>query len=213
MEAMWTRCFPAMLKLREWMDGGALGQLKQLTADFSYRSTPEEKPRLFDPTLGGGALLDVGIYTVALASWAFGPPVRISSQAHVRNGVDELCAMTFSYANGSFAQLSAGIVVEAAQEAILSGTEGRVRVHKPWWQPSALTLSRPSRPDEQAEFSRDGNGLHYEAIEVMRCVADGHLESPGMPLDETLSIARTMDALRAQWGLRYPMEQLASGLR
>jgi len=206
MEAMWTRYFTAMAKLREWIEAGVLGEPRLLTADFAYRSSPADKPRLFDPALGGGALLDVGVYPVALASWIFGSPTHMVSRALVRNGVDELCAMTFSYEGGRFAQLSAGIVAETQQEAVISGTEGRVRIHKPWWQPNVLTLSRPGRPDEVVEFTRDGNGYHYEAVEVMRCLREGRLESPRMPLNESLSIAQTMDALRAQWGLRYPME-------
>jgi predicted dehydrogenase len=206
MEAMWTRFFPAMMKVREWVDSGVLGELGLLTADFSFCANRSERSRLFDPALGGGALLDVGIYPVALASWLMGLPKNIVSQAHLHGGVDEMCAMTFNYGDGRFAQLTAGIVLDTAQEAVLCGRQGRVRIRRPWWHPHALTLSRSGKPDESFEFPRDENGYQYEAIEVMRCLREGRLESDRMPLNESLAIAQTMDTLRAQWGLRYPME-------
>ena len=117
-----------------------------------------------------------------------------------------MCAMTFNYGDGRLAQLSAGIVVDTAQEVVISGSAGRVRIHKPWWHPNVLTLSRPGQPDEVVEFPRDDNGYEHEIAEVMRCLAEGRLESERMPLDESLAIAQTLDLLRAQWGLRYPME-------
>jgi len=87
-----------------------------------------------------------------------------------------------------------------------TGTHGRIRIHSPWWRPVAMTLSREGKSDEQFDFPLEGNGYQYEAQEVMDCLRSGRLESPVMPLDESVSIMRTLDAIRAQWGLRYPME-------
>jgi predicted dehydrogenase len=102
--------------------------------------------------------------------------------------------------------LHAAIRLDTAQEAIITGTRGRVRIHSPWWRPVAMTLSREGKADERLEFPPEGNGYEHEAREVMECVQAGKLESPLMPLDESLSIMETLDALRAQWGLKYPME-------
>jgi predicted dehydrogenase len=207
MEAMWTRCFPLMARLRDLLASGAIGEVRHLTADFGFRAERDYESRLFGPDYGGGALLDVGVYPVSLASMLFGSPTRIVSAANLGpTGVDEEAAMILTHRGGQLAVLHTAIRLETAQEAILSGTRGRVRIHSPWWKPVAMTLSRDGKPDERLGFPHDGNGYEHEAREVMACLRGGKLESPLMPLDESLSIMETLDAIRAQWGLKYPME-------
>ncbi len=207
MEAMWTRCFPLMEKLREMLVGKVIGEVRMVTADFGFRAEYHEEERLFSPAAGGGALLDVGVYPVALASMIFGMPKRVVSHAQLgKTGVDEEAAIILAHAQGQLAVLSTAIRLETAQEAIIMGTTGRIRIHSPWWRPAAMTISRESRSDELMEFPFAGNGYQFEAAEVMNCLRAGKLESPVMPLDETLSIMRTLDAIRAQWGLSYPMD-------
>jgi len=207
MEAMWTRCFPLMKKLRELLLAGAIGEVRQLTADFGFRAEYRDEPRLFGPEFGGGALLDVGVYPVSLASLLFGAPKRIVGTANFGpSGVDEEAAMILTHGRGEMAILHTAIRLNTAQEAIISGTRGRIRVHTPWWRPTAMTLSRDDQSDERFGFLLEGNGYEYEAREVMDCLRSGKLESPLMPLDESLSIMGTLDTLRAQWGLKYPME-------
>jgi predicted dehydrogenase len=207
MEAMWTRCFPLMKKLRELLDSGTIGEMRQLTADFGFRAEYRDEPRLFGPEFGGGALLDVGVYPVSLASMLFGPPAKIVSAANLGlTGVDEEAAMILTHARDEMAILHAAIRLETAQEAIISGTQGRIRIHSPWWQPAAITVSRDGKSDDRFDFPLEGSGYEYEAREVMDCLRSDKLESPLMPLDESLSIMETLDVLRAQWGLKYPME-------
>ena len=207
MEAMWTRCFPLMAKLRELLASGVIGEVRMLTANFGFRAEYHEEQRLFDPGAGGGALLDVGVYPVSLASMIFGPPTRIVSQAHLgKTGVDEEAAMILSHPQGQLALLSTAIRLETVQEAKILGTTGRIRLHRPWWQPTAMTMVRDGVNDETMEFPLIGNGYQYEAAEVMRRLRAGKQESDLMPLDETLSIMRTLDVIRGQWGLRYPMD-------
>jgi predicted dehydrogenase len=207
MEAMWTRCFPLMTKLRDLLASDAIGEARQLSADFGFRAEYAEDSRLFEPSLGGGALLDVGVYPVSLASMLFGPPTRIVSAANLgRTGVDEEAAMLLTHDSGQLAVLHTAIRLDTAQEAIVTGTRGRIRIHSPWWRPVAMTLSPEGKSDERFEFPLEGNGYDYEACEVMACLQAGKLESPLMPLEETLSIMKTLDTLRAQWGLKYPME-------
>jgi hypothetical protein len=86
------------------------------------------------------------------------------------------------------------------------GIEGQIRIHAPWWRPTTLTLAVHGREEETMSLSFEGNGYNYEALEVMNCLRGGRLESDVMPLDETVAIMETMDRMRAQWGLRYPME-------
>jgi len=207
MEAMWTRFLPHIVRLRELVAARAIGELRMLQADFGFRTSFNPKGRLFDPAMGGGALLDVGVYPVSLASMLFGAPERVVSMAHLgATGVDEQSAMIFGYAGGQLALLSQAIRTHSPHEALLLGTAGKLRVHTSWWKATTMTLSADGRPDELIDVRAAGNGYNYEAAEVGRCLREGRTESDIMPLDETLAIIRTLDELRAQWGLRYPGE-------
>ncbi|UCC64997.1 MAG: Gfo/Idh/MocA family oxidoreductase [Anaerolineae bacterium] len=207
MEAMWSRFFPAMAKVRELLAAGAIGQVSLLTAEFGFRARFDPSNRLFNPALGGGALLDVGVYTVSLASMVFGSPSRVTGLAHLGStGVDEQAGIILSYEGGQLAVLATAIRTATPQEAMLMGSDGHIRIHPRWWMPTRLTLSVTGREDEVFELPFTGNGYNYEAAEVMACLRAGKLESEVMLLDETLSIMRTLDQLRAQWGLKYPME-------
>ena len=207
MEAMWNRDIPLVVKLRQMLAEGAIGQLRMLVADLGFRTDFYPACRLFDPRLGGGALLDVGVYPVSFASMLFGQPSRVTGMAHLgETGVDEQSAMILGYDQGQLAVLFSAVRTPTPEEATLMGEGGRIRVHPPVYCPSRMTLSRPGQADEVIEAPYEGNGYNYEAVEVKRCLRAGLLESEIMPLDETLSIMKTMDELRAQWGLKYPME-------
>jgi dihydrodiol dehydrogenase / D-xylose 1-dehydrogenase (NADP) len=209
MEAMWTRFIPAMVRVRQIVKSGMIGGLRMLTADFGFRTGFNPQHRLFNPDLGGGALLDVGIYPISLASILFGmQPTHISSSAHLgETGVDEQSAYLFSYPNGQIAQLSSATRTQTPQEAYLLGTEGWIKIHSPWWIPRTFTLALAGKEPEVIDMPYAGNGYNYEASAVAACVREGALESDIMPLDETLALMRTLDAIRAQWGLVYPMER------
>lgn len=207
MEAMWTRFLPALVQVRLLLEAGAIGEARAVTADFGFRAPFDPSSRLFDPALGGGALLDVGIYPISFASMVLGAPQQISALAHLgETGVDEQAAVTLGHSGGRLALLFAATRTESQREAFVLGTGGQIKVHSPWYVPSRVTLSRPDRGDEEFELPISGNGYQYEAAEVARCLREGRLESPVMPLDESLTIMQTLDAIRAQWGLRYPGE-------
>jgi len=209
MEGMWTRFFPLMERVRALTSGGEIGELRMLAADFGFRTGVDPASRLFAPELGGGALLDVGVYCVSLASMVLGEPVRTAGLAHLgETGVDEQAAVVLEHAAGRLSSLSIGIRTATPQEATIFGTEGYVKIHAPWWRPTTMTLSRPERDDETVEAPIAGNGFNYEAAEVMRCLDEGMTESAVMPLDETLCVMRAMDEIRAAWGLRYPGEEV-----
>ena len=208
MEAMWTRFFPLLVKVHQLLADDVIGDIRIVMADFGFHAAFDPKGRLFDPNLGGGALLDVGIYPVSLASMVFGtPPSRINSMAHLgQTGVDEQSAMIFGYDQGQLAILTSAVQVDTPREAILIGAKGQIRIHTPWWFPDTLTLSVQDQQDQVIHLPFEGNGYNYEAVEVMNCLRSGKIESDVMPLDETLAIMGTLDQIRAQWGLRYPME-------
>jgi predicted dehydrogenase len=211
MEGMWTRFFPLMEEVRRLVSGGALGEVRMLNVDFGFRADPDPASRLFAPGLGGGALLDVGVYCVSFASMVLGRPSGSVGISHLgETGVDEQASVILEHEGGRLANLSIGIRTTTPQEATIMGTEGYVRIHPPWWRPASMTVSRPGGEDEYVEAPASGNGFNYEAAEVMRRLEAGETESDIMPLDETISVMKTMDDIRAAWGLEYPGEEATS---
>jgi len=206
MEAMWTRFFPLMARVSEIIGADTIGEVRMLMADFGYRSE-DQNFWVFDPNFGGGGLLDVGIYPLSFSHQLFGAPKQITTLSHLYGGVDEQSAVILGYEGGRIAVLASAIRTETPQVAYLLGIKGRIHIHAPWWKPKALTLSVNGRGDELIEIPYQGNGYNYEAAEVTRCLREGRTESDTMSLDETLSIMKTMDSIRNQWNLKYPMEQ------
>ena len=200
MEAMWTRFFPAMTRLREMIRDGVIGEVQMVEADFGFRATKDEEPLLYDPTFGGGSLLDVGVYGLSLASMVLGRPSGIVSTAHIgETGVDEQCAVVLRYGEGQLAIVRSTLLADTPQEATIIGTTGRIRLESPFWCPKAMTLYRGETILDRLEFPFIGNGYQYEADEVGRCLRLGLLESELMPLSESLEIMETLDAVRACW--------------
>jgi predicted dehydrogenase len=208
MEAMWTRFLPVMEHVRQWLADGAIGELRMLQADFGFRADPEETPRLLQPELAGGSLLDVGVYPISLASHFFGAqPPHIATEATLgKYGTDEQAACIFRYETGALAVLSSAVLTETPWEAVIMGTTGWIRIDRPFWNPSRATLERPGKDPIVAEPTRIGNGYNYEAAAVQACLRAGQLEHPLMPLDESLAIMQTLDRIRAAWRMRYPGE-------
>ena len=207
MEAMWTRFLPITVKVREWLADGTIGEVRMLRADFGFRAGVDPKARLFSPELGGGALLDVGVYTVSFASMVFGgPPEDMATTAHIgETGVDEQAGMVLRYEGGQLAVLACAVRNRTYQRAEILGTDGSIHIHPPFWCGTTATLTAEGN-EETVERPLEGNGYNYEAVEVMERLREGKLESDVMPLDETLSVMGTLDRARGQWGLRYPME-------
>ncbi len=206
MEGMWTRFLPAIVRMRELLAEGAVGEVRMITADFGFHTEWNPEGRLLNPHLAGGGLLDVGVYPISLASMLFGTPRRVTGLAHLgATGVDEQAGIILAYDGGRIAVIATAIRTTTPQDAWILGTEGRIRLHAPWWSSTKITLHRRGE-EEKIELPLVGNGYNYEVEEVGRCLAEGLIESPTMPLDESISIMETTDRLRAQWGLKYPME-------
>lgn len=207
MEAMWTRLVPAIVKLREWIDAGSIGEIRLFTANIGWRQPYDTHSRLFSPGLAGGALLDIGIYPVSLASMLLGTPSGISGVMQAApTGVDAQCAVSLTYPSGALATFAATILAETPREALVVGTEGWIRIHPQIAHPDTLTRRSIGGTEKTVRLPLLGNGYTHEAIEVMECLRTGKLESDIMPLDESLSIMRTLDAIREQWGLHYPAD-------
>jgi len=217
MEAMWTRFNPVVVKLRELLRDGAIGEVKHLQAAFCVKMNPlslKMAPwnRMYSPRLAGGALLDLGVYAVSFARMVFGQrPARISSSAKMTwTGVDATSEYSFDYPGGKRAELVSSFRMNRPRDAVITGSAGIIRISN-FMHPSKMVITRPGRAPEKLTIEPDrldngGPGFQPEIREVHRCLREGLLESPMMPLNETLEIVRTMDACRTLWGMKYPGE-------
>jgi predicted dehydrogenase len=207
MEAMWMRYLPAIVKVRELLAQGAIGEIRMVKADFGNRIPWDPAGRLLNPELGGGALLDVGIYPVSFASMVLGAsPTKITGVAYLgETGVDEQFSAVLGYEAGNIAALSGAVRTSLSNEARIIGIDGYIRVPD-FWRASALELHKTGQM-EKFEIPFRSTGYIHEAEEAMYCLREGLTESNVMPLDESLKIMKILDTLRKQWGLKYPQEK------
>jgi predicted dehydrogenase len=199
MEAMWTRFLPHIAEIRRLLAEGALGDIVLVTADHGQWFVKNPDFRLFAPELGGGALLDLGVYPVSFASMVLGKPDRIVSLIEPAfTGVDGQTSMLFGYASGAQAVLTCTSSAKSPTRAAIVGTDARIEIEGDFYAPTSFTLI--SRTGERTYFDSqpEGRGLWHQAEAVARCLREGLLESPSMPLDESVSIMQTMDAVLAQ---------------
>ncbi|WP_256449447.1 Gfo/Idh/MocA family protein [Kutzneria sp. CA-103260] len=197
MEAMWTRFLPHIHRVRELI--GGVGDIVTVTADHGQWFAEDAEHRLFAPALGGGALLDLGVYVVSFASMVLGAPSKIVSMVDSAfTGVDGQTSMIFGYDSGAQAVLTCTLRAKSPVRAVIVGTEARIEIDSDFYAPTTVTLvPRVGEPTVFA-FEDAGRGLRHQADEVARRLAAGDTESPLMPLDETISIMATMDTVLAQ---------------
>lgn len=199
MEAMWTRFLPHVAEIRRLLAEGALGDIVTVTADHGQWFAKDPAFRLFAPELGGGALLDLGVYPVSFASMLLGRPDRIVTLIDPAfTGVDGQTSMLFGYANGAQAVLTCTLSAKSPTRAAIVGTDARIEIDGDFYAPTSFNLITRTGERTHFEAPTKGRGLWYQADEVARCLREGLLESPLLPLDETVSIMETMDAVLAQ---------------
>ncbi|WP_329956297.1 Gfo/Idh/MocA family oxidoreductase [Catenulispora pinistramenti] len=205
MEAMWTRCVPAVLRMVEMVRAGAIGEPRLVTADFSvvFEGGPEHRMR--DPALGGGALLDLGVYPLAISQLVFGTPSVVQAVATLTpEGVDDTTAVTLVHPGGGVSALTCSLSTDGTWSATVAGTEGRIEFGRGYTSPSGFSLFRQGELLERVEAPFLAGGMVHEAIEAQRCLREGLRESPLAPWSETLAVMRTMDTVRGQVGVVYP---------
>jgi predicted dehydrogenase len=249
MEAMWTRFLPAVVEAKRLVDAGELGAIKMLQGTFAHLTSAVDQGRLFNPAMGGGVLLDLGVYLISMSHYLLGAPQSVLGSATLAaSGVDDQSAYQLTYASGALADLFASLRVRSANEFFIAGERGSLRLHGPFCAAQAFEFAHYTAPPASAGSSQDkspkqkamqalhnsrlaqplrrlatplanllrgnrtkrfpfpGNGYQFQLQEVARCLREQKLESSLMPLDDSLAVMRTMDELRAQWGLAYPGE-------
>jgi predicted dehydrogenase len=237
MEAMWTRLFPAIIEAKRCIDAGMIGSIRLIQGNFSYPVPAGGEARFFDRELGGGAMLDRGVYLISLAQHLLGRPQSIGGTACLGlTGVDEQSGYQLTYAGGALADFAASLRVRGTNEVWIFGDGGVLRLCEPFYRahrfilkfypqqqavvgqdsrsnsggvrnsPTAKSLLRRFSPLREflnrgkvRSFPFAGNGYQFQFAEVSRCLREQRYESTIMPLDDSLEVMRTMDALRAQW--------------
>jgi predicted dehydrogenase len=209
LEAMWTRWLPHMVRIREILAAGTLGDVRTVIADHTQKLSADPEHRMQNPALGGGALLDLGIYPVAFAWDVFGAPAKITAvSSPTPTGVDRQTAMSFEYADGQQAVMQCALDTQGPNEAVILGTDARIEIDRVWYAP---TTFRVIAPDDSVIEEFDGRmaagrGMQFQAEALEALVAGGRLEDDVLSPGETVAIMESLDEVRAQIGLRYPGE-------
>lgn len=208
MEAMWTRFLPMMVEVRRIVESGAIGEIRAILADHNQYIPMERAARLHLPELGGGALLDLGIYPISFAFDLLGKPKTVTAKATLTDlGVDELLAMIFEYESGAQASMHSGFMALGPNTASIIGSEGRIDIDEVWYNQTSFTqFNQAGEPVTRYEDKIVGRGMQYQAFEVEKCIEAGLKASPQLSLNESIEIMATMDEIRRQIGVKYPGE-------
>jgi predicted dehydrogenase len=203
MEGIWTRFIPATEVYLELMRKEAIGEVIALHADFGFRAPYDVNARTFNKELGGGSLLDIGIYPLYLSLVTLGIPTAIKAIARMAaTGVDSYCSMLLDYENSAKAVLESTFETETPTEAIIYGTGGTIRLHRRFHHTEKITLDTESKSEDIVVPYR-GNGYFHEIEEVNDCLLKGRKESPKLPLTVSLDLISILDRVREEIGLQY----------
>jgi predicted dehydrogenase len=209
MEAFWTKFLPQYQKVTELIKSGEIGFIKMIEADFGFKAGNPTPQRMYDPALGGGALLDVGLYPVFLAISLLGKPLDVHSlMSPYDTGVDEQISMTLKFDNGALAVLNASFAADTPVEATIVGTEGYIRITNRFHNASSKVelIKDKQLPIEIEVHREEGYGYQFEARHVGECLRKGLIESPTMSHTDSLLLIETLDRLRASCGITYEVD-------
>jgi predicted dehydrogenase len=208
MEAMWTRFLPSLVALRKMLREGAIGRVDTIVGGGAFIPSLPPGHYLYEPALGGGVLLDAGVYLISLASMVLGPPTRVLASGLLgASGIDERSSVLLEHADGGVAQLYVSLRARRPPDLEILGGSGRIRIEAPVFRPCSLTVWDAAGQASSLDFPIRGSGYGYQLREFAAVLRAGRIESDIMPLAETQSIMRTMDAVREQIGLVYPAER------
>jgi len=208
LEAMWTRFLPHMVRIREILAEGTLGDVHTLLADHTQLLSSDPAHRINALELGGGALLDLGIYPISFASALFGRPETIQASATFKEtGADAQVATIFRYAGGQIATTLSASDTKGPNRATILGTKARVEIDHVWYSPTTFRVINSANEVIEAFTSEvTGRGMHFQAAEAEQLVHAGKITSEVLSAAESIAIMETLDEIRAQIGLRYPGE-------
>lgn len=206
MEAMWGRLVPGTEKLLEIIGSGALGEIRSAEGDFCYNMSDELDHHIFDLAQGGGSLLDVGVYGLYFLSWYLGNDVRcIQSLSDIQHTVDSHTCVQIEYENGSIGRFSSAVLLRKPNEGAVYGTKGFARFNR-FYAPEQIELHIDGRETEIIHTPYSGNGFEEQILHTCKCVKEGLKESPINTHAQSLYIAKQMDEIRSQIGVKFPVD-------
>jgi predicted dehydrogenase len=209
LEAMWSRFLPSMVRIREIIAAGTIGEVRTLIADHDQLLPKDPAHRINNPELGGGALLDLGVYPVSFAVDLFGAPISVTAKGDkTATGVDRQVALILEHAGGAISVLHTALDTQGANTATVVGTEGRIEIDSVWYEQTSFTVyaGKESEVVERYEETVPSRGMQFQAWELERVVGEGRAESSLLPLDETVAVMAVLDEARRQVGVVYPGE-------
>jgi predicted dehydrogenase len=205
MEAFWTRFQPSFIKAIEVIRSGELGALKVVRSDFAFNAPKDPENRLYNLNLGGGSLLDIGIYPVFAALSTLGRPERISALASFTDsGTEESIAFSFGYPGGELASLCSSFAVYSSVTTEFCCERGIIGLGRRWMAPTTVNIWHADNREETFSYEQNGNGYQYEAAHVMECLDSGKTESDMLSLDFSLLMMETLDRIRREAGIVFP---------
>ena len=207
MEAMWARFLPHYAQVREIIQSGVLGKIHTIQADHGQRLADQNIPRLVEPSLAGGALLDLGIYPVSFAHMILGNPSKITSSAVLTDkGVDAQTSMIFDYADGAQAVLNTTMIEQTPCRAVVAGLNGWLEIDRTFYNPASMRVVLNDGTTTEYPSSYVGHGLREQAEVFKQLVTSGQQQSQILTWQDTVDIMKTLDQVRSQIGLKYPFE-------
>jgi predicted dehydrogenase len=207
LEAMWTRFLPHIAQVRELLSSRVIGQVVNVEADHGQYLIDHENPRLTEPSLAGGALLDLGIYPVSFAHMVLGVPKRITATGVLtEKGVDSQTSAILDYENGAQAVVTTTLITGTPCRATIAGTLGRIEIDRTFYNPANMRLVMQDGTTTEYPNLYKGHGLREQAAELERMVRNAEIESPLLTHKMSIEIMQTLDEIRNQIGLRYPFE-------
>lgn len=207
MEAIWTRFHPAIAQTLEIIQSGQIGDIVHIVADFGFKAVYDEEARLFNPSLTGGSLYDIGIYPLFISKLILGNPKEMKAVAtFAPTGVDVNTAISLNYENGATASLFSTLNAQTDTTCTIYGSKGKLFLHGRFHETKGITLTITGEEPQVFETERLGHGYSYEAQEVQRCLKLGKTESDKLPLQFSLELMELLCEIRQQIGLVYPQE-------
>ncbi|MDD4967865.1 MAG: Gfo/Idh/MocA family oxidoreductase [Paludibacter sp.] len=205
MEALWSRFLPNIIKVKELVESGVIGDVKLLTAFFSFKSDKGPEHRQFNIELCGGTILDIGIYNMFLSYLLLGKPKEISALAGLsEQGIDTSSSYTFKYNDDTIAAMYSSFLADSPTIAKIHGSKGRIELQHQWFCPGSVKLILNDGTQEQFDFNFKSNGYEFEAEEVVRCLQEGKTQSEMWSLNDSLQLVEIMDSVRKECGVVYP---------
>jgi predicted dehydrogenase len=207
-EALWSRFMPCFRAVKQWIADGRIGDLHYITSDIGFAFGDDPQHRLNNPALGGGALLDLGVYSITISQFLMGEhPVNVQAIGMVsERGVDENTLVNMAYSDGRFSQFTCTVAAQASNSMTIFGSEGHIVLPRYFWNGNKAILKRDDQVVDTLEFVHRVNGFEYQIEESMACVSAGKLCSDMMPHRDSLAVMQAMDEIRRQIGLKFSDE-------